>query len=193
MIPLFNSYLRHYEEEEDGFVIKKPFVTNSYYIECRTVDDVFSAIKSLEDNHCAVPPYVMLQPKMKNNCEYKVVCWNMEAKYVALTKRGYGTAFAKGKVADLLEFANSAIRQLKQECPCAIVDGLIRVDIFETAAKKFIVNEFEGLEARYCTKRGKSEMEISDNIRAYWFSMIETCVLKHNTLRRAMRRLCSSG
>jgi hypothetical protein len=158
---------------------------------CSTVEDIE---RILRGSYTISMPYVMLQPKMRNNFEYKVICWGMTAISVCISKRGYGRAFAnsdEGK-AKLLDFANSAVLHLKENCPHAIVDGLIRVDIFQTAddPPRLIVNEYEGMEARYCTsgKNSKIEMEISHNMRAYWFDIIDNCIKNYYDMRRYRRR-----
>ena len=38
---------------------------------------------------------------------------------------------------------------LKQLVPNAVVDGLVRVDVFESLNGRLVVNEFESLEARF--------------------------------------------
>ncbi|KAJ1380871.1 hypothetical protein B484DRAFT_411895 [Ochromonadaceae sp. CCMP2298] len=47
----------------------------------------------------------------------------------------------------LLEFASAAVANLGRNSPSAVVDGLIRVDIFMDSAGRHRVNEFESLEA----------------------------------------------
>ena len=44
--------------------------------------------------------------------------------------RGYGSALAKDNEDALQNFANLAVRTLANRCPEAILDGLVRVDVF---------------------------------------------------------------
>lgn len=121
---------------------------------------------------------------MKNNYECKVVCFNMEPLYVSKRKRGYGFSFAKGKAGTeaVLVFAGEAVKLLHQRCPAALVDGLVRVDIFCTCAargSKFIVNEFESLEADYSSS-AVNEADLDNRLATYWADVITKLMLdKH--------------
>jgi hypothetical protein len=108
-------------------------------------------------------PYTMMQPRMHCRTEVKVACFNGTAMYIAKTLYdgpGIGTQ------AEMLEFAERAIRDLKSACPDAIVDGLVRVDIFKTKTGKLVVNEFESLEADYSHSK---EGDLSTMLSLYWY------------------------
>lgn len=134
-------------------------------------------------------PYCMIQAKMENNYECKVVCFNMEPLYVSKRKRGYGSSIAKGKTgkADLLAFAGEAVRLLHQRCPAALLDGLVRVDIFRTCAARgsqLIVNEFESLEADYYSS-GVNEAYLESRLSTYWADVITQLIIAKSQQRRS--------
>ena len=58
-------------------------------------------------------------------------------------------AFSKRPHTEIFQFAESAVKVLAKNCPTAIVDGMIRVDIFQRKDGKFVVNEFESFEADF--------------------------------------------
>ena len=62
---------------------------------------------------------------------------------------------------------------------CLITEGLFRVDVFEVYKGKYVVNEFESLDADVygtATDRGNNEQSIREAMRKYWTSVIETHV-----------------
>ena len=73
----------------------------------------------------------------------------------------------------LMKFAEEAVVELKRACSSAIIDGLVRVDIFETQMGKLVVNEFESLEACYYHN---NESEVCAKLVEYWHLKIQECV-----------------
>ena len=94
-------------------------------------------------------PYAIIQPHLVNKLECKVVCLNGFAKYY--TKYSKGKKFADKN--RLHAFAEKSIQLLKRNCPSAMVDGLVRVDIMCRFNGEMVVNEFESLEAMYTSSR----------------------------------------
>ena len=163
----------------NNWIVKLPFVTNGTLTNCNTVSEVLACVECIRrkiyNGELAFVPYVMLQPKMTNNFEYKVVCWNGRPCYIAERKRGScrGGAFAAKKEDKLLDFAASAVKMLSESCPHAILNGLVRVDIFTTQQEgKYVVNEFESLEARFYSTNGAKNGTIVAAMRCYWYEVL---------------------
>jgi hypothetical protein len=133
--------------------------------------------------------YVMLQPRMLNTMEIKVACWNGGEPYVAGRKKGDNTAraFVGCTETDVLSYATTAIDILKRADPHAILDGLVRVDIFQLANGRFVVNEFESFEAGFVQKRlhGVDKLRrdglpsadtVIDHLKSYWYNIVVQCL-----------------
>ena len=66
-----------------------------------------------------------------------------------------------------------ALQEFASACPNALVDSLMRVDIFQTMAGKLVVNEFESLEADHHSPFGDGDkLEVDDNVRNYYESIL---------------------
>lgn len=90
----------------------------------------------------------MVQATMANKKEYKVVLFNKEARYISvLPCNTIGTAFSQKPHAKLMSFAMDVVKELASVYPNALVDSLMRVDVFQTKTGTLVVNEFESLEA----------------------------------------------
>lgn len=193
-------------KESKGFIWKAPFVTNSLHYRVFFDGGTKAAIKILQNitdenfsedrNHrCYKIPYMMLQPTMANRMEYKVVCLGGKACFIARTgSRGSGrNAFSFGTPphSRLFAFAEASIQRIMERCPSAIVDGLIRVAIFETKdefldvdgqlKKKWVVNELEGFEAAFGSN-GKNEANVNSFLKNYWINKIKNSFLSIKTM-----------
>ena len=94
---------------------------------------------------------------MKNRKEYKVVVLNMKPVFIAYNPKCSGAqrkSFSKKPHERLFNFAKLAVERLKEKCSHSIVDGLVRVDIFQNENQELVVNEFESLDANYYTNEG---------------------------------------
>jgi hypothetical protein len=167
--------------EGNGWIVKLPYVTNSRVRVCKSIEAILLAIEGIRNRvfNGDMPdiPYVMIQPRMANNYEYKIVCFNMVPQYIGMTKKGYGRAFAKGPEsrAAIMAFAGHAARSLHMRCPEAIVDGLLRVDIFITCpsrGSRFIVNEFESVEADFSNCDHNMHSQMCSKVSRYWHNKI---------------------
>ena len=113
-------------------------------------------------------PYAIVQACMKDRHEAKVVCWNMNPLYVAsIATQKIGSCFSKHPHDALFSFVRSALRRLKHVQPQSILDGLVRVDVFLSMGG-FVVNEFESLEANFCSKKHENEMQVKLFLLQYW-------------------------
>jgi hypothetical protein len=72
------NFLDNCDEEECGWVVKQPFVTDQIVKEgLKTKDAVLKKPSSIFNNdiHQGIYPYAMIKPCMKNRKEYKVVVY----------------------------------------------------------------------------------------------------------------------
>jgi len=147
--PELRNFLNKSNEGE-GWVVKHPFVTVHEGMRfCSSHDDVRSCLAVTTANFAGRLPYTMIQPKLLNRKEYKVVVLGGVASHIIPQKANGitcpGRAFASGP--EINHFAEMAVRSLAKCCPSSIVDGLVRVDVMVTHCGNLIVNEFESLEA----------------------------------------------
>jgi hypothetical protein len=191
------SFMQTYNEG-CGWVLKAPFVTNSmhflYFL--KEPDDIVWKLELVsravfEEEKCYVIPYMMLQPRMQNRKEYKVVLLNGERKHIFYdrSQRRDCGAFSKESPNRLFEFAQNALHLLRKARPHAILDYLVRVDVFETQEKetytnedgkvsirnRWVVNEFESLEAQFSSS-GDNDSEVYKFCNDYWLAKLENAV-----------------
>jgi len=69
-----------------GVVVKLPFVTNTPVSFCRSVAELIDALQRKSNQNAQRLDYGMVQPAMKDRKEYKTVCLDGKAKYVAQIK-----------------------------------------------------------------------------------------------------------
>jgi len=158
---------------ENGWVVKMPYTTNCEYMKiCRDMDEVMEALKAACNIYFGRVEYAMVQPCMQNRREYKVVMFNKHSQYIAGISQHASPARAfigsrDGSKYWIYKFAENAVRELEKCCPEAITDGLLRVDIFQTAENKLVVNEFESLEANISCKNINKQLHTVDLMRQY--------------------------
>lgn len=163
------------------FIIKAPFVQNQRGFKMKffaTHEDFISIMHSvytkfnptLNKNNVLttqVFPYLIVQPRIGNTRESKVVLLNGEAKFISSsTKPGLlGVKTAK----ELLEFAELAVNHLNERTKKAFLsDGITRVDLFCTKDNRLIVNEFESLDANFATSNTALQSQTSEAIVQYY-------------------------
>lgn len=79
-------------------------------------------------------------------------------------------------------FAEHAIRVLQEKEPLCILDGLVRVDIFETVRNDdnddpiWVVNEIESIEAVYSTPDSIAENKMRSGLTNYWISILSALI-----------------
>lgn len=97
---------------------------------------------------------------MKNAREYKCVLFNGRRQYLAHNCARIGTSFSDYPHHDIFDFAELAVNTLAAEVPAAILDSLVRVDIFRRQNGSLVVNEFESFEAdHYTASRYNSDLQ----------------------------------
>lgn len=163
---------------EQGWVVKMPYTTNCEYMKiCRDLAEVIDALKAACSIYFGRVDYAMIQPCMRNRREYKIVMFNKKPQYIAGISQhpASSRAFIGAKDGSnywIFKFAENAVSELEKCCPEAITDGLLRVDIFQTVENKFVVNEFESLEANISCKSMNKQLLTTDLMRQYWFRKI---------------------
>ena len=115
---------------------------------------------------------------MANKKEYKVVLFNKEARYISvLPCNTIGTAFSQKPHAKLMSLAMDVVKELASVYPNALVDSLMRVDVFQTKTGTLVVNEFESLEADHHSPHSDLEkLDVDDNIRQYYESILRSII-----------------
>jgi hypothetical protein len=174
--------------EGNGWVVKHPFVTVHEGMKfCTTHDQIRERLAVVSSLFAGRLPYTMIQPKLSNRKEYKVIVLNGIASHILPQKANGiscpGLAFSSKK--ELFLFAESAVRCLKQNRPGSLVEGLMRVDIMQSSGGNMVVNEFESLEAIY---------EPSDREAADVMSRVQRFMFSHwlNTIEREFKELTKS-
>lgn len=134
------------------------------------------AIAAAETRFIEQFSYVMLQPKMQNRREDKVVLFNGEPCYVAdknINPTQSGRKFAEQD--DLLSFDAHAVRLLKSRDPTFLCDGLVRVDVFCNSSNQLVVNEYKNLEANYTKRQFEKRTRVTEQLANYWEAILRRC------------------
>ena len=110
---------------------------------------------------------------MSNKKEYKVVCVNGIACSLNLVN-SVGVSFSSPPHSSLFQFCENAISLLRERRPESITDGIVRVDVFQNREGKYIVNEFESLEAITYAGGGRVDIDIylSELKINYWVEKV---------------------
>jgi len=182
-------------ENDDGcgWVVKSPFTTNSQFIRFpKSVEEVYHVCtEAYFDPKIGYDkiPYLMIQPCVFNRKEYKVIVLNSDPFYISSvdsksskkSTNGIHKAFSNNPHNELLSFCKESLALFKSNCPSAVVDGLFRIDVMQMRSGRFVVNEFESLEANYYGKIETQEFVVSLFIKNYWRTKIRDVF--NNTLR----------
>ena len=178
-----------------GWVVKAPYTTNKGCRHfCNSTDAVINSLKNIAkrfgpiqrkvvstnkvlgdsyDRPVQIIPYIMIQPCMKNRLEYKVVVLNGKA--ISETWNGNSShqhSRAFGTSESRLKWAEEQVRTLRMKCPHALLDGLVRVDFFCDMNGKWVVNEFESLEAGFSGPNPTTDIEVMMFLKHYWLQKL---------------------
>ncbi len=169
-----------------GFVVKAPYTTNCSYIRfVSSFEGVVAACnKACQDLFGSIP-YVMVQPKMYNRREHKVICWDGEPHFICSFSNS-GSTVSEGGInksfcgvfphRELFDFVKHSVQVAKGSCPQLLTDGLFRVDVFQRVDGSFVVNEFESLEANFPCLRGILEFQTFAFMKLYLSRKLIECV-----------------
>jgi hypothetical protein len=122
---------------------------------------------------------------MKNVKEYKCVLFNGQRQYLAHNCYDRGTAYSVYPHEEILSFAENAIRCLASQRPAAILDSIVRVDIFKRNNGSLVVNEFESFEADHHAAwhyKADSEFTLNAKIDAVYEAILRKYVDKQYML-----------
>jgi len=137
---------------------------------CKTLEMVISTIESYPVTASGIP-YCMVQPRLENTKEYKIVFIGETFSHTIPNAKGTGEGFCEEPI--LRAFAEAALVSIKSSCAETITDGLFRVDIMKRANGNLVVNEFESLEAiAYSKMHHSHEQLIVSFLENYWTDII---------------------
>lgn len=169
-----------------GWIVKGPYTTNCQCVKGASIrNNILKIIDSLSRQYAGILPYVMLQPRVPNPREARVILFDGAAQYIAYDHhRPSNSSALKASESKLFAFAEDAVRKLKKSCPWAILDGLVRVDIFEVQVGpneyRLYVNEYESLEASYKISKNSQhykECKVRVSLQEYWRKLLELLVV----------------
>lgn len=173
-------------EQKPGtrFIMKPGYTTNSLHFKkyVDTAEQVKDHLNRVMDDMygdsptCYEVPYIMLQVRVSDNSEVKLVFLNKqyshmvssESRLIKMSLDGFETS-------DLVAFAKEALELLPEDE--YILDGLVRVDIFRNDDGALVLNEFESLEAAYFTASATRMGNTEDFLEAYWERKFYECLL----------------
>jgi len=169
---------------ETGWVVKLPFTTVHEGMSfCLTKDEVYSALCVKAQRFAWRIPYALVQPRLSNRREYKVVTLNGKASHVIpedangvkvsyREKKNFSTA----PHTELMLFAEMAVRYLVQMCNGTISEYLIRVDVMQLDNGMMIVNEFESFEAVYTASCHEKTCHVQQFLNNFWLEKLTSLV-----------------
>ena len=176
------SFVEEFPVDID-FVMKAPFVTNRkhFHYYPKDGDAAIAFLKCsyrkmyIKKNIFAVP-YLMLQERVKNNTEVKLIFLNgIYHHTMSCAVSSVQMSFTGISAAQLIDFANSVMESISAHEEY-IVDGLVRIDLFRNNAGELVVNELESLEARYFTLDSNILASCVTFLQEYWEKKIYSCI-----------------
>jgi hypothetical protein len=180
---IYFSYVTEHRSDT-LFIMKAPFTTNSQRFK-RFVATAAEAIAHIKSVHkkifgpCPTSnaiPYMMLQVKVLKNCEAKIVFLNGVYHHFLSPSTHMTTGSFEGFTKDgIINFASEAFSALSRNDEY-ILDGLVRVDLFQNNEGLLVVNEFESLEARYYASQQEVMMDTEEFLNNYWERKIYECI-----------------
>lgn len=171
-----------------GFIIKAPFVQNQSgfpIVFFKTYQEFTTKLlsfytkenRSFEKKNVfttSVFPYLIVQPRMTSSNESKIILWNGKAQFISTSKKGLNGRKTKN---ELMQFAELACKHLKEQTRGVFLcDGIVRVDLFCTIQGTLIVNEFESLDANYCSTI-VNEYKIAQMITDYYGNLLSQLIM----------------
>ena len=121
-------------------------------------------------------PYIMLQPKVPNNRECKVIFHDGEAKY--FNKQGESSQITPNLGSEeakrMFAFAKKVLDAFVSRGPHAIMNGLVRIDIMVLQDNTLVVNEIEGIDSNYSCKNMVTQQTTLNFLGDYWYSVVES-------------------
>ena len=159
-----------------GWVVKGPYTTCTKY--CRTFSSVLKTLYSMSRTYYYHLPYMLLQARMCNKRECKILCLNGEPQYVVKCAV-LGSSISVEPHNEAFTFAAHAVDLLRSRLSFALTSGVVRVDLFKNRAGYFVVNEFESLDAAdYPSTKGgcDDESKVSFWLGTYYTNILNELV-----------------
>ena len=153
---------------------------------------MMKALKTFKESKGYFLDEAMVQHTVMDNREIRIVCVNGKAKFIATIGSESRRARRRGQTrvvetGELFKFAEKAIMVLKRQCPSAIVDGVVRVDVMILQSGDLVVNELESMEAECPSRKNSLVQELNDFRMGYWTSIIKRsmrCLQIESTKKR---------
>jgi hypothetical protein len=170
------------------YIMKAPFVTNAQHFHSRklcSVDAIMKHIRVVVNDisgvhrrpSCYVIPYMMLQKRLDNNSEVKLVFLDKKFSHIA-SMANTVKSFEDYPQDKLAAFGYEVLSILSQYEEVFILDGLLRIDLFKTEDGKLVVNELESLEAEHYGSF-EEESRVGEFLKRYWEKKIYDCITSH--------------
>jgi hypothetical protein len=130
---------------------------------------------------------VIVQACIPRNTQASIVCLDGKAMLRNPNKKGrdHTSPFDRAPTQVFFDFAEHAIRQLREVCPHLIADQVLRVDFHGMHVKgklTFYVNVIEGFETRVWgtgKASGVGLHKVDEFRRNYWYNVLDTLVETH--------------
>lgn len=164
------------------FIMKPGYTANALHFNkfVKTENDVQKYLERVRSDifgdrpTCYEIPYTMLQVRVMDRSEVKIVFLNKEFSHICSSS----TALIKKNLqgftqSELITFATEALHLLPDDE--YILDGLTRVDIFKSNEGTLVVNEFESLEAGHFTTKATTLHNLQCFLHSYWEGKIYDC------------------
>ena len=160
----------------NGWFLKPAFTTNGEgRTSCGSVQEIIHALDIANQKFKDRLPYMMLQSKMLNLKEYKIIVLNRKPQYICPQYQSHKHEIAFGKTKEgkqkLIEFARHAVMRLGESCPFALTQFMIRVDVMLSNCGKLVVNEFESFEAMF-TGTAMQDIQVQRFLEAYFDAVL---------------------
>jgi hypothetical protein len=166
------NFERDNKGDSMGWVLKAPFTTNSGYVKFpKTLTALKASLKLACHDLYGKIPYVMVQPRLFNRRESKVVCIGGVPSYICAVAANHATGPVFATPREIIAFAQKAIDKARIKLPHLLYQGLFRVDVMcRQKGRKLIVNEFESLEANYGATGNleNTEQKVREYLEMYW-------------------------
>lgn len=145
------------------WVVKGSFITNksNFFGHASSADSVMKLLHTFTSHmilntgakDCYKVPYLILQERVFDISEVKVIFLGCKFSHIADVGKNTKHSLPNFSTNEIVEFASASLQLLRDTLGYSIVDGLVRVDVFQSNSGHLVVNEFESLDANYeCRK-----------------------------------------
>jgi hypothetical protein len=181
-VPLFHN--------DDQFVVKLSQSTGSSCRKyARGISGIRKAVQEFMNNDRIFGYYstAVIQPRVPDNTEVKVICFNGEPRFCNPRKnQGRKSPFKHAPDQVFFDFAQRVIKELREIAPHLIANQVLRVDIFGIRDTddnlSLFVNEIEGYEACAWGKGAdahKHLCQMAEDLTQSWFNLVDEVLEFH--------------